>query len=145
MRRLFIIFCISCELAAAQSPAESIYGTYSKAPNDTVAVVKQEDGTILVSCRLIFGAGQTCEMEGPAAWKNGVLTVRSEGLEENKPCVLEFHVAAGRVTVRDVQDNCRPVYCGTRGRFDGASLAKPVTKKKQSSKSKIQTKPIVKD
>ena len=104
----FILICCS---AAAQGPPDSVYGVYTKA-GDSVRVKKLADGKVSVSCRLIFGAGQTCEMEGPANWKDNVLTLRADGLEDSKPCVLELRFAGGKVTLKDTGSNCRPVYWG---------------------------------
>ena len=127
----FILICCS---AVAQGPPDSVYGVYTKHTGDSVRVGKLADGKVSVSCRLIFGAGQTCELEGQADWKDNLLTLRADGLEDSKPCALELRFAGGKVTLKDTGNNCRPVYCGSRGTFEGVVLAKSVARKKQPVK-----------
>lgn len=140
--RLIWILAIPLTLAAQTVP-DSILGLYKKAPGDTVRVTRQKDGKAKVETRLVFGGGQSCVMEGEAVWKNNVLTLQADGLDDAKPCRLEMRFAGSKVTLSDPDNLCRPVYCGSAGTFQGAALTKSAAASKPPAKS-VSPKPAPK-
>jgi hypothetical protein len=94
---------------------------------------RKPDGKIGVTMKLVYAAGHTCHMEGDGEWHDNKIVLQADGLEENKPCRLEIKFQNGKATLDDVEGRCRPVYCGTRGTFEGVGFTKAVatsTKKK---------------
>jgi hypothetical protein len=85
--------------------------------------IRRRDEQYEVEIRLVF-QGQSCYMKAPASWDAARFVVRADGLEVDKPCELRLSAAAGIVTVADVENRCRQVYCGARGSLTGARFKK---------------------
>ena len=92
--------------------------------NDRVRIVRQPDGNTSVTVSLTFDRGQTCDLEGSAAWAKGQLVLTADGLDETKPCQLVLRFKGAMLTLQDTETRCGDVYCGTGGRLDGARFRK---------------------
>jgi hypothetical protein len=129
MRFVLAVAVPLCVLAGSAIP-DTVWGLYTKAPGDSVRISKLKNGKAKVESRLVFGAGQSCLIEGEAEWKENVLTLQAEGVDDSKPCRLEMRFSGEKITLADPQGRCRPVYCGPRGTFEGAVLTKAAAKSK---------------
>jgi Fe2+ transport system protein FeoA len=111
---------------SAAAPA-SIFGTYSKpgAP-DSIELKSAAEGKVGIAIRLVYAAGQSCQLEEMGVWKDHKVVVKAGGLTENEPCVLELTFQGGQVRLKDAGLRCSKVFCGTRGTLDEVSLPKGV-------------------
>ena len=130
------LFCGFAGWAAlsAAAPA-SIFGTYSKPGTpDSIELKSAAAGKVDVAIRLVYAAGQSCQLEQTGIWTDHKLIVKADGLTENEPCVLELTFHGAQVRLKDAGLRCSKVFCGTRGTLDEVSLPKraAVTKKKPS-------------
>jgi hypothetical protein len=110
----------------AAAPA-GIFGTYSKpgAP-DSIELKSSAAGKVGVAIRLVYAAGQSCQLEEMGVWKDHKVIVKAGGLTEDEPCVLELTFHGARVRLTDAGLRCSKVFCGTRGTLDAVSLPKRV-------------------
>jgi len=130
------LFCGFAGWAAlsAAAPA-SIFGTYSKPGTpDSIELKSAAAGKVGVAIRLVYAAGQSCQLEETGVWTDHKLIVKAGGLTENEPCVLELTFHGPQVRLKDAGLRCSKVFCGTRGTLDEVSLPKraAATKKKPS-------------
>jgi hypothetical protein len=119
---------------SAAAPA-SIFGTYSKPGTpDSIELKSAAAGKVGVAIRLVYAAGQSCQLEETGVWTDHKLIVKAGGLTENEPCVLELTFHGPQVRLKDAGLRCSKVFCGTRGTLDEVSLPKraAATKKKPS-------------
>ena len=125
------------QLLSAAQPPSNIYGSYigvgcpsttnsnscvpAKA-TDHVSIVRGKNADATVSVRIAFDKGQSCTLQGKAAWSNDSLTLTAEAFDSIKPCQLVLHFKGSELSLEDQGLLCREVYCGTRGTFDGNVL-----------------------
>lgn len=113
------------EYIGAGCPSVGKAGTcIATTPDDRVRIFRDKNANAMVSVRIIFDRGHICTLEGAATWMDGHYTLRSDGLDQNKPCQLELLINGAVLTLDDPDALCREVYCGTRGAFDGARFMK---------------------
>jgi len=112
---------------SAAAPA-GIFGTYSKpgAP-DRIELKSAAAGTVGVAIRLVYPAGQSCQLEKTGVWTGHKVIVKAGGIDENQPCVLELTFQGAQVRLKDAGLRCSRVFCGTRGTLDEVSLPKLVS------------------
>jgi hypothetical protein len=91
-------------------------------------------GKVGVAIRLVYAAGQSCQLEETGVWRDHKVIVKADGLTENEPCVLELTFQGAQVRLKDAGLRCSKVFCGTRGTLDAVSLPKraAASKKKTS-------------
>ena len=119
---------------SAAAPA-SIFGTYSKPGTpDSIELKSAAAGKVDVAIRLVYAAGQSCQLEQTGIWTDHKLIVKADGLTEDEPCVLELTFHGAQVRLKDAGLRCSKIFCGTRGTLDEVSLPKRVAapKKKPS-------------
>jgi hypothetical protein len=107
-------------------PVKSIFGVYGQ-PNpgrDSIRVVEKANDLIGVSLRLYYANGHTCQLNKDGTWSRDHVAIVADGLDPNRPCRLNLFFENHRVVVKDDGLGCAPVYCGTRGKLDNASLPK---------------------
>lgn len=107
-------------------PPASIFGIYGlvRAGHDSIQVTEKSNSRIGVNLKLYFSSGHTCQLNQDGEWSGGHVAVVAEGLDVNRPCRLDLFFENSRVRLEDEGSHCAPVYCGTRGKLDGASLTK---------------------
>jgi hypothetical protein len=136
VRSIWIGILCTGSFVAAEAPV-SIFGKYAKAcPSpkpcrptaDSLQLTRKSDDKVGVAIRLIYAAGHSCQIDGVGVWKDNKVAIEAEGLEDNKPCRLEISLQGGTATLRDVGMRCTPVYCGTRGTFQGVTFQKPAAR-----------------
>jgi hypothetical protein len=121
-------------ILSAAAPA-NIFGTYSKPDTpDSIELKSAAAGKVGVAIRLVYAAGQSCQLEEVGVWKDHKVVVKAGGLTEDEPCVLELTFHGAQVRLKDAGLRCSKVFCGTRGTLDEVSLPKRVaaTEKKPS-------------
>lgn len=120
---------------SAAAPA-SIFGTYSRPGTpDSIEVKSAPAGKVGVAIRLVYAAGQSCQLEETGVWKDHKVIVQAQGLVENEPCVLELTFHGAQVRLKDAGLRCSKVFCGTRGTLDAVRLPRRVsTPKKEPSR-----------
>jgi hypothetical protein len=122
------LFCglVGLAVLSAAAPA-SIFGTYSKpgAP-DSIELKSAAAGKVGVAIRLVYAAGQSCQLEKMGVWKDHKVIVKAGGLTEDEPCVLELTFHGGQVRLKDAGLRCSKVFCGTHGTLDAVSLPKRI-------------------
>ena len=134
---------ITPEVSNAEPPT-SIFGIYSGAGcheltktdaclpttlRDRVILRQNKQNDAMVSIKIIFDGGHSCSISGEATWSDGIFKLRAEGLEPDKPCMLQLRVSKNRLDLLDEGGFCREVYCGTRGAFDGARFSRALKDK----------------
>lgn len=135
LRRTMSRFAITCAVCGVQSslpvvtqaftgPAKSVFGVYGEpAPgHDFIRVTKKTNDRVGVSLKLYYANGHTCQMNEEGKWSGDHVAIVAEGLNANQPCRLDLFFEDHRVVLKDHGLQCAPVYCGTRGKLDGASL-----------------------
>jgi hypothetical protein len=137
VRSICIGILFTGSFMAAEAPV-AIFGKYVRTcpaqkpcrpTADSLQLTTKSENRVGVAIRLIYAAGHSCQIEGIGSWKDDRVAIEAEGLEDNKPCRLEIAFQAGIATIRDVGRRCTPVYCGTRGTFQGVTFQKPAAKK----------------
>jgi len=110
----------------ASKPPASIFGIYGlvRAGHDSIQVTEKSSSRIGVNLKLYFSSGHTCQLNQDGEWSGDHVAVVAEGLDVNRPCRLDLFFENGRIRLEDKGSYCAPVYCGTRGKLDGVSLAK---------------------
>jgi hypothetical protein len=110
----------------AAKPPASIFGIYGlvRAGHDSIQVTEKSSSRIGVNLRLYFSGGHTCQLTQDGDWRGDHVAVVAEGLDADRPCRLDLFFENGRIRLEDEGLHCAPVYCGTRGKLDGASLTK---------------------
>ena len=128
---------ISCGVIGAMSslpvvsqgpagPIKSVFGVYGRpaAGHDSIRVAEKANGRIGVDLKLYYSNGHTCQLNQDGKWSGDHVAVVAEGLDPSRPCKLNLFFENGRVLLKDEGFQCAPVYCGTRGKLDNASLPK---------------------
>jgi hypothetical protein len=92
--------------------------------SDLVRIARGPGGSANVNVRIVFGQGNTCQIDGDAEWRDGAFILRAEGLEAAAPCELAVRIRGAVATLDDEGSRCQPVYCGVRGMFSGARFVK---------------------
>ena len=116
---------------SAAAPA-SIFGTYSKpGVPDSIELKSAAAGQVGVAIRLVYAAGQSCQLEQVGVWQDHKLIIKADGLTEDEPCVLELTFRGRQVRLKDAGLRCSKVFCGTRGTLDEVSLPKRVAAPKK--------------
>jgi len=107
-------------------PVKSIFGVYGQATagHDSVRLTEKANDRIGVNLKLYFSNGHTCQLNQDGKWSEDHVEVVAAGLDANRPCRLNLFFENGRVLLKDEGSLCAPVYCGTRGKLDQASLPK---------------------
>ena len=110
----------------------NIFGTYAKpgAP-DSIELKSAGAGKIGVAIRLVYAAGQSCQLEETGVWMDRKVVVKTGGLTDDQPCVLELTFQRGHVRLKDAGLRCSKVFCGTRGTLDAVRLPKQVAAPKK--------------
>lgn len=110
----------------AAKPPASIFGIYGlvKPGRDSIQVTEKPSNRIGVNLKLYFSSGHTCQLTQDGEWTGDHVAVVAEGLDANQPCRLDLFFESGRIRLEDEGLHCAPVYCGTRGKLDGAGLTK---------------------
>ena len=116
-------------LATSHSPGgplPSIFGVYGQLTpgRDSVRITRRPNGKIGVAIKLYYASGHTCTLSRDGDWREDHVEMVAEGLDVNQPCKLSAFFERGYVLLKDDGLRCAPVYCGTRGKFDGVSLPK---------------------
>lgn len=129
-----ISFLISIP-AVTQAPARpvnSIFGLYGQTTrgHDSIHVTEKADDRIGVSLKFYFANGHTCQLNKDGKWSQDHVAIVAEGLDANRPCRLNLFFENHRVLLKDEGFQCAPVYCGTRGKLDDASLPKSSPERK---------------
>jgi hypothetical protein len=124
-----VISVMSSLPVVSQGPTNAIkgiFGVYGRptAGHDSIQVTEKADGRIGVDLRLYFSNGHTCQLNQNGKWSEDHLAIVAEGLNANQPCRLNLFFDNHRVLLKDEGLQCAPVYCGTRGKLDNASLPK---------------------
>jgi hypothetical protein len=111
---------------AFTEPLKSIFGLYGepKAGHDSVRIAEAANRRIAVNIKLYYSNGHTCQLSTDGQWVGDRVAVAAEGLDADHPCRLNLFFENHRVRLEDQGLQCAPVYCGTRGKLDGASLPK---------------------
>ena len=120
---------ISCGVITAMSqsstaPVKSVFGLYGQPGHDRIQVTEKPNGRIGVNLKLYFANGHTCQLDKDGNWSEDHVAIVAEGLDANRSCKLNLFFENRRVLLKDEGLQCAPVYCGTRGKLDGASLTK---------------------
>jgi len=114
--------------AVSQTPApvNSIFGIYGQHTpgHDSIQVTEKANGWIGVNIKLYYANGHTCRLNQDGKWSQDHVAIVAEGLDSNRPCRLNLFFENHRVLLKDEGFQCAPVYCGTRGKLDNASLPK---------------------
>jgi hypothetical protein len=107
-------------------PTKSVFGVYgqSGAGHNSVRVTEKAGGQIGVSLKLYYANGHTCRLKKDGKWSGDHIAIVADGLDANRPCRLNLFFEDQRVLLKDEGSQCAPVYCGTRGKLDDASLPK---------------------
>jgi hypothetical protein len=107
-------------------PPKSVFGVYGQrtAGHDAIEVIEKADGRIGVNLKLYYSNGHTCQLNKDGKWSEDHVAIVAEGLDANRACKLNLFFENGRVLLKDEGSQCAPVYCGTRGKLDDASLPK---------------------
>ncbi len=134
-RRTLSRFAISCAVVSVQGslplvtqaftgPARSVFGVYGQpaAGHDFIRVTEKANHRIGVSLKLYYANGHTCQLNEEGQWSEDHVAIVAQGLNANQPCRLDLFFEDHRVLLKDEGLQCAPVYCGTRGKLDGASL-----------------------
>jgi hypothetical protein len=124
-----VISALSSLPAVSQGPThpmKSVFGVYGEptSGHDSIQVTEKTDGRIGVSLKLYYSNGHTCQLDKDGKWSQDHVAIVAEGLDVNRPCKLNLFFDNGRVLLKDAAFQCAPVYCGTRGKLDNASLPK---------------------
>jgi hypothetical protein len=131
--RLGIAGCVMSFLismpAFSQAPARpvnSIFGLYGKPTpgHDFIHVTEKADEWIGVNLKLYYANGHTCQLNKDGKWSQDHVAIVADGLDVSRPCRLNLFFENHRVLLKDEGFQCAPVYCGTRGKLDNASLPK---------------------
>jgi hypothetical protein len=123
---------------AAQRPPATVFGEYrgagcpagnktdclSTKRTDRVRILRGRGGQSSIRINLVFEQGHTCSLEGQAVWSNNRFVINAEGIDPQKPCRLTVRIKGSILTLEDARGNCREVYCGVRGAFQGARFRK---------------------
>jgi hypothetical protein len=130
-------FAVSCGVISTLSsvpvlsqgpglPPKSVFGVYGQptAGHDSIEVIEKADGRIRVNLKLYYSNGHTCQFNKDGKWSEDHVAIVAEGLDTNRPCRLNLFFENDRVLLKDEGFQCAPVYCGTRGKLDDASLPK---------------------
>jgi len=123
---LTLFISIPAVSQARAHPLNSIFGVYGQpAPgHDSIHVTKETDDQIGVDLKLYYANGHTCRLSKEGKWSQDHVAIVAEGLDANRPCRLNLFFENDRVLLKDEGFQCAPVYCGTRGKLDHASLPK---------------------
>jgi hypothetical protein len=107
-------------------PSKSVFGVYgqSLAGHDSIRVTQKANGQIAVNLKLYYSNGHTCRLNKEGKWSGDHVAIVADGLDANRPCRLNLFFENQRVLLKDEGFQCAPVYCGTRGKLDDASLPK---------------------
>lgn len=135
LNQALIAMCLSLQTSLSDyrpdRPPAAVFGEYVPAgttakgkstlrKSDRIQILRGPDGETKVVVMLTADKGQVCELEGNAVWANGRFTLTADGLDETKPCRLVLRLSSSTLTLQDFEGRCREVYCGARGKFDGA-------------------------
>jgi hypothetical protein len=122
---------VSCAVMSATTqgfdgPGKSVFGVYgqAKAGHDYIRVTSKSEDRIGVNLKLYYSDGHTCQLNKDGKWIGDHIAVVAEGLDESRPCRLNLFFQNHNVLLQDEGLQCAPVYCGTRGKLDNASLPK---------------------
>jgi hypothetical protein len=123
---------ISCGVLIAMtslpvvSQGPSIFGVYGQPTpgHDSIQITEKANGRIGVNLKLYYASGHTCQMNNDGKWSEDHIAVVADGLDVNRPCRLNLFFENHHVLLKDEGLQCAPVYCGTRGKLDNASLPK---------------------
>ena len=107
-------------------PSKSVFGVYGQpvAGHDSIRVTEKANGQIAVNLKLYYSNGHTCHLNKEGQWSGDHVAILADGLDTNRPCRLNLFFENQRVLLKDEGSQCAPVYCGTRGKLDEASLPK---------------------
>ena len=105
---------------------KSVFGVYGQpgAGHDAIRVTEKANGQVAVNLKLYYSNGHTCQLNKAGKWSGDHVAIVAEGLDANAPCRLNLFFENQRVLLKDEGFQCAPVYCGTRGKLDDASLPK---------------------
>ncbi len=111
---------------AFTSPMKSIFGVYGEptAGHDSIRIAKAANRQIAVNIQLYYANGHTCRLTADGQWMGDHVGIVAEGMDAKHPCRLNMFFENHRVRLQDQGSQCAPVYCGTRGKLDDASLPK---------------------
>jgi hypothetical protein len=109
-----------------EGPGKSVFGVYgeAKAGHDYVRVTEKPDEKVGVSLKLYYANGHTCQLNKDGEWSGDHVAIVADGLDQSRPCRLNLFFENRHVVLKDEGFQCAPVYCGTRGKLDNASLPK---------------------
>jgi hypothetical protein len=129
-----VLASVGCSNVPESGPG--IYGSYVGAgcptaadlclpttSGDTLDITEQA-GAPHVALAIAFEAGQSCSMQGATRKAGDTLVLQADGLDPSKPCELTLTLDNEVVALRDQDERCRDVYCGTRGSLDGSRFRK---------------------
>ena len=107
-------------------PTKSVFGVYGQpgAGHNSIRVTEKAGGQIGVNLRLYYANGHTCRLQKDGKWAADHIAIVADGLDANRPCRLNLFFENRGVLLKDEGLQCAPVYCGTRGKLDGATLPK---------------------
>jgi hypothetical protein len=111
---------------AFTGPMKSIFGVYGglAAGHDSVRIAEAANHRIAVKIKLYYSNGHTCQLSADGLWIADHVGIVARGLDADHPCRLNLFFESRRVRLQDEGLQCAPVYCGTRGKLDEASLPK---------------------
>lgn len=104
----------------------SVFGVYGNpaAGHDSVRIAEAANHRIAVKIKLYYSNGHTCQLSADGPWIADHVGIVAQGLDADHPCRLNLFFENHRVRLQDEGLQCAPVYCGTRGKLDEASLPK---------------------
>jgi hypothetical protein len=86
---------------------------------DRVRITRQDNGKARVELHISFDRGQSCSLDGAAAWTGQRLELVLPGLDANRPCDLVLNIHGSELSLSDKGFVCRMLYCGSRGTLEG--------------------------
>jgi hypothetical protein len=107
-------------------PNKSVFGVYGQpvAGHDSIRVTENANGPSAVNLKLYYSKAHTCRLNKEGQWTGDHVAMVTDGLDTNRPCRLNLFFENRDVLLKDDGFQCAPVYCGTRGKLDDASLPK---------------------
>jgi hypothetical protein len=125
---------------AAPAADDKLAGTYSESHpimvvgerelveeqvEDCLFVEPAEDGGLRFSFLLIQTNGQSCEMRGVARpGEAGSWVFEEEAAEGQIGCRMELRVTERAISLYDVDDGCKPMWCGANAEISQTDFAR---------------------